>query len=94
MPKYFLTEVPSENMKTPTSNDQVMIEEKPTCKDKLTEKKCKKLKKKNKGNGCKKENTKNKCKKTCGLCSDGKLSIIGYSAAHKKRTAYNKTLGK
>ena len=43
---------------------------KQACKDKLSAKKCEKLKKKKKGKGCKKKVTQKKCKETCGLCED------------------------
>ena len=65
-----------ENKGTKTS---MMIERKSTCENKLSEKKCKKLKKKNKGNGCRDKGTQKKCIRTCGLCPDGKLGVISFS---------------
>ena len=67
----------SENLESPTSNNQMMM--KGTCKDKLSQKKCKKLEKKNNGKGCKNKSTQKKCIKTCGLCPpDGKFGVIHY----------------
>ena len=43
-----------------------------SCKDKLSVKKCKNIKKNNK---CNKKQGKKKCKKTCGHCVTGKFSI-------------------
>ena len=74
-----LSEVASENVKTPAFDNQITLEEKSTCEDKLSKKKCQKLKKKNKGKGCENEATQKKCKNTCGLCGGGKLGIICYS---------------
>ena len=73
-----LSEVMSENKESPAFNDRIMLEEKSTCKDKLSKKKCQKLKKKNKGKGCENEATQKKCKNTCGLCGVGKLGFIDY----------------
>ena len=63
----------SESTVVPTSNKQIMFEEKTDCKDQKSKKKCQLLKEKNGGKGCKKKSTKKNCKKTCGLCDDGKL---------------------
>ena len=43
---------------------------KQACKDKLSRKKCEKLKKKKRGKGCKRKSTQKKCKETCGLCEN------------------------
>ena len=67
----FFSEDSTDNLETTK-----MIERKSTCEDKLSLKKCKKLKKKNGGNGCKNKTTKKKCKKTCELCDDGKFILI------------------
>ena len=67
----------SENLESSTSNIQMMM--KGTCEDKLSQKKCKKLEKKNNGKGCKNKSTQKKCIKTCGLCPpDGKFGVIHY----------------
>ena len=73
--KGILSEDSSENLVTPTLNNQMMMEEKSTCKDKLSQKKCKRLKKKNNGKGCQNKSTQKKCIKTCKLCPDGKLGV-------------------
>ena len=62
--------------KMTTSKNQTIIEKKSICKDKLSAKKCQKLKKKNKGLGCKKKATQKKCEKTCGMCNGGKCFLI------------------
>ena len=67
----------SENLESPTSNEQMTMKE--TCEDKLSEKKCKKLKKKKNGKGCQTKSTQKKCTKTCELCPpDGKFGVIHY----------------
>ena len=67
----------SENLESPTSNNQMTMKE--TCEDKLSEKKCKKLKKKKNGKGCQTKSTQKKCMKTCELCPpDGKFGVIHY----------------
>ena len=63
----------SENLDSSTSNNQ--MEMKGTCEDKLSQKKCNRLKKKNNGKGCQNKSTQKKCIKTCGLCPDGKLGV-------------------
>ena len=68
----------SENLETPFSSNQMIMTGKSTCKDKLSNKKCKKLKKKNNGKGCQNKSTQKKCMKMCGLCPDGKFSVISY----------------
>ena len=68
----------SENLETPSSINQMTMERKSTCKDKLSNKKCKKLKKKNNGKGCQNKSTQKKCMKMCRLCPDGKYSVINY----------------
>ena len=76
----------SENLESPTSNEQMTKKE--TCEDKLSEKKCKKLKKKKNGKGCQTKSTQKKCTKTCELCPpDGKFGIIHftYSRVWNKR---------
>ena len=65
----------SENLESPTSNNQMTM--KGTCEDKLSQKKCKKLKKKKNGKGCQTKSTQKKCMKTCELCPpDGKFGIF------------------
>ena len=67
----------SENLESPTSNNQMTMKE--ICEDKLSEKKCKKLKKKKNGKGCQTKSTQKKCTKTCELCPpDGKFGVIHY----------------
>ena len=73
-----LSEDSSENLATPILTNQMIMEGKSTCEDKLSKKKCQKLKKNKKGKGCENEATQKKCKNTCGLCGGGKLGIIGY----------------
>ena len=76
----------SENLESPTSNNQMTM--KGTCEDKLSQKKCKKLKKKKNGKGCQTKSTQKKCTKTCELCPpDGKFGIIHftYSRVWNKR---------
>ena len=68
----------SENLETPSSINQMTMERKSTCKDKLSNKKCKKLTKKNNGKGCQNKSTQKKCMKMCGLCPDGKFGIMNY----------------
>ena len=83
-PNYQIRKVESEaapnNAEPLASDNQIAIGENKACKDKLSQKKCLKLKKKKKGKGCKKKGTQKKCKKTCDLCPDGKffdqISII------------------
>ena len=72
--KDVMTKLTLEKIKTKTSNDQIMVEEKASCIDQKPKKVCKKLKAKNNGKGCNKESTKKKCKKTCGLCDDSMFS--------------------
>ena len=55
----------TDNLETPK-----MIERQSTCEDKLSSKKCIRMKKKNEGNGCENKNTQKKCKATCGFCDD------------------------
>ena len=77
--KGVLSEDSSENLAIPTLNNQTMMEEKSTCEDKLSQKKCKKLKKKKNGKGCQTKSTQKKCTKTCKLCPPvGKFGIIHY----------------
>ena len=71
----------SENLETLSSINQMTMERKSTCKDKLSNKKCKKLKKKNNGKGCQNKSTQKKCIKMCGLCPDGKLGIMNHLSA-------------
>ena len=71
--KHVTSGVESENKRTSTLNSQIMIEQKKVCKDEKSEKACQKLKKKNKGKGCEKKDTQKMCRKTCGLCDDGKF---------------------
>ena len=66
-----------ENLESPTSNNQMTM--KGTCEDKLSQKKCKKLKKKKNGKGCQTKSTQKKCMKTCELCPpDGEFGVIHY----------------
>ena len=65
--EHVLSEGESENIPTPTFQNQMMIEEIETCKDSLSKKQCKK---KTKKNVCEKEEVKKKCKKSCNLCDD------------------------
>ena len=66
-----------ENLESPTSNNQMTMKE--TCEDKLSEKKCKKLKKKKNGKGCQTKSTQKKCIKTCELCPPGgEFGVIHY----------------
>merc|ERR1712156_603500 len=65
--EHVLSEGESENIPTPTFQNQMMIEEIETCKDIWKKNKCKKQ---TKNNGCEKENVKKKCKKMCKLCDD------------------------
>ena len=67
-----LTEVESKNIGRTISNNELLIVEQASCADKKSKKKCQILKGKNNGNGCKKKNTKKNCRKTCGLCPEGK----------------------
>ena len=67
-----LSEVESKDTVATILNNHIMIEEQKTCTDKKSKKKCQILKGKNNGNGCKKKNTKKNCRKTCGLCPEGK----------------------
>ena len=73
--KGVLSEDSSENLATPTSNNQMIMEGKSTCEDKLSQKKCNRLKNKNNGKGCQNKSTQKKCIKTCGLCPGGKLGV-------------------
>ena len=74
---HVMSGIESDNKGTSNLDNQIIIEEKEVCKDDKSEKTCQKLKKKNKGKGCKKNGTKKKCKKTCGLCKDGRSSQLG-----------------
>ena len=53
-----------------------MIRMEETCKDKISAKKCSKLKKKGK---CSDKKVAKKCKKTCELCDDGQGKIFRYN---------------
>ena len=70
--EHVLSEGESENIPTPTFQNQMMIEEIETCKDSLSKKQCKK---KTKNNGCEKKEVKKKCKKSCNLCDDKGIFI-------------------
>ena len=72
--KNVLSEVEPEKIATLILNNEMMAEEKASCKDQKSKKVCQKLKDKNDGKGCKKKATKKKCKKTCGFC-DGKFFL-------------------
>ena len=74
--QHSLSEVESKTIGRTISNNELMIEERAGCADKKSKKKCQILKKKNNGKGCKKKSTQKNCKKTCGLCPDGKLSLL------------------
>ena len=66
----------SKKIETLIPNNQIKIEEKKACKDRRRKEVCKYKKNKFNGMGCKKKGTRKNCKKTCGLCGAGKLSII------------------
>ena len=66
--KNVVSELVPEKIATLISNNEIMAEEKASCKDVKSKKVCQKLKEKNGGKGCKKKATKKKCKQTCGFC--------------------------
>ena len=74
--QHFLSEGESKTIGRAISNNELLIEERASCADKKSKKKCQILKKKNNGKGCKKKSTQKNCKKTCELCPDGKLSFV------------------